>query len=123
MNETLTIALAAAREKNAEAPIALDLRTLASFTDSFLICHGRNARHVQAIAAHIEECLRKHKIRPRHVEGFRNAEWILLDYFELVVHVFDRDRRRFLQLERLWGDAPRFEDEEATAKREGAARN
>ena len=123
MNEILTIALAAAREKNAEDPIALDLRTLSSFTDSFLICHGRNARHVQAIAGHIEESLRKLKIRPRHVEGFSHAEWILLDYYDLVVHVFDRDRRKFLQLERLWGDAPRFEDDETAAGREGAASN
>lgn len=109
MNDKLALAVAAARDKNAEDPIALDLREVSGFTDYFLICSGRNPRHVQAISTNIEEMLRKNKIRPRHIEGFRHAEWVLLDYIDVVVHVFGRERRMFLQLERLWDDAPRLD--------------
>lgn len=121
MIEKLDLAVAAAREKNAEDPIALDLREISAFTDFFLICSGRNQRHVQAISTEIEERLGRHKIRPRHIEGFRNAEWILLDYIDLVVHIFNRDRRMFLQLERLWGDARRIDIGDGTGEAKGAS--
>ena len=109
MMEKLSVALQAAADKKAEDPVALDLRNLASFTDGFLICNGRNQRHVHAIASSIEEAMKKRKFRPRHIEGFRHGEWVLLDFFDLVVHVFTPERREFLQLERLWSDAPRLE--------------
>lgn len=109
MMEKLSVALQAAADKKAEDPVALDLRSLSSFTDGFLICNGRNQRHVQAIASNIEEAMKKRKFRPRHIEGFRHGEWVLLDFFDLVVHVFTPERRELLQLERLWSDAPRLE--------------
>jgi ribosome-associated protein len=98
-------AIQAARDKKAIDVVALDLRPLASFTDFFVICSGQNVRQVQAIADGIEEALRKEHVRPAHVEGFERAEWVLLDYFDFVVHVFITGRRDFYALERLWGSA------------------
>lgn len=114
--EKLSVALQAATDKKAEDPVALDLRNLASFTDGFLICNGRNQRHVHAIASNIEEAMKKRKFHLRHIEGFRHGEWVLLDFFDLVVHVFTPERRKFLQLERLWGDAPRLESGEESVE-------
>lgn len=105
----MACAIAAARDKRAEEPVALDLREVSSFTDYFLVFHGRNRRQVQAISDHIEESLASRKIHPRHIEGYRHGEWVLLDYSDVVIHVFIRERRNSLQLERLWGDAPRME--------------
>ena len=99
----------AARDKQAENPVALDLREVSTFTDYFLVCHGQNRRQVQAISDHIEESLAKRKMLPRHIEGYPNGEWVLLDYSDVVIHVFNRERRDSLQLEKLWGDAPRLE--------------
>lgn len=98
----------AARNKKATDVVVLDLRPLSSFTDFFVICSGRNTRQVQAIADSVEETLRAEKTRPAHVEGFQRAEWVLLDYFDFVVHVFSAERREFYSLERLWGSADRL---------------
>lgn len=88
----------------------LDLRGLSDFTDIFLVCHGTSERQVGAIADAIEERLiRDFDRRPAHVEGRRSPDWVLLDYIDFVVHVFQEDKRRFYRLERLWGDAPRLE--------------
>jgi ribosome-associated protein len=103
----VSLAVQAARDKKAADVQVLDLRSLDSFTDFFLICSGRNVRQVQAIADAIEDTLRKAKIKPAHVEGFERAEWVLLDYFDFVVHVFSSERREFYALERLWGSAVR----------------
>ncbi len=102
-------AVRAAGEKKAIDLVVLDLRALGSFTDFFVICSGRNVRQVQAIADSIEESLRKMQVKPAHVEGFERAEWVLLDYFDFIVHVFNTDRREFYALERLWGSAHRVE--------------
>jgi ribosome-associated protein len=98
----------AARNKKATDVVVLDLRPLSSFTDFFVICSGRNTRQVQAIADSVEETLRAEKSKPAHVEGFQRAEWVLLDYFDFVVHVFSAERREFYSLERLWGSADRL---------------
>jgi ribosome-associated protein len=100
-------AVEAARDKKAEDLLVLDLRALDSFTDFFVICSGHNTRQVQAIADAVEDGLRKEQVRPAHVEGFARAEWVLLDYFDFVVHVFNSQRREFYALERLWGSAER----------------
>jgi ribosome-associated protein len=100
-------AIQAARDKKAIDLVALDLRHLASFTDFFVICSGHNVRQVQAIADAVEEALRKEHVKPAHVEGFQRADWVLLDYFDFVVHVFSSERRAFYALERLWGSAER----------------
>ena len=98
-------AIEAARDKKALDLAVLDLRHLSSFTDFFVICSGQNVRQVQAIADAVEDALRKEHVRPAHVEGFARADWVLLDYFDFVVHVFSTERRSFYALERLWGSA------------------
>jgi len=101
-------AVQAARDKKAIDLQVLDLRSLDCFTDYFVICSGQNTRQVQAIADGIEDSLRKEdQVRPAHVEGFQRAEWVLLDYFDFVVHVFSSERREFYGLDRLWGSAER----------------
>lgn len=88
----------------------LDLRGLCNFTDTFVICHGTSTRQVLSISEAVEEKLASDlHLSPGHVEGRRVGDWVLLDYIDLVVHVFLRERRSFYGLERLWGDAPRIE--------------
>jgi ribosome-associated protein len=106
VNMHLTSAALAADEKKAGDVTMLDLRGLASFTDYFLICHGRSDRQNQAIADEVMDRLKDEKLRPLSVEGYRLAEWILIDYGVFVVHVFSESRRVFYGLERLWSDAP-----------------
>ena len=110
----IVTAIAAVRDKKATAITVLDLRKTGAFTDYFLICSGSNPRQVHAIADGVEEALKAKKIRPTHVEGHQRAEWILLDYFDFVVHVFSTNARQFYGLERLWGEAAHIEisDEE-----------
>jgi ribosome-associated protein len=115
-------AVRAARDKKAVDLQVLDLRPLASFTDFFVICSGQNVRQVQAIADAVEDALRTEQVRPAHVEGFERAEWVLLDYFDFVVHVFSSERREFYALGRLWGSAERVAiPEDASWPRESAA--
>ena len=102
-------AVKAAQSKKATDLRVLDLRKTGAFTDYFLICSGANPRQVHAIADGIEEALKALKVRPAHVEGYQRAEWILLDYFDFVVHVFSTNARQFYGLERLWGEATTIE--------------
>ena len=87
----------------------LDLRKAAGFTDFFVICSGTNARQVRAIADAVMEALADDGVKPAHVEGYDRSEWILLDYFDFIVHVFAPETRAFYGLERLWGNAERIE--------------
>lgn len=105
----LTAAIDAARGKKATEITVLDLRKTGAFTDYFLTCTGANPRQVQAIADAVEQSLKAKKVRAAHVEGYQRAEWILLDYFDFVVHVFSPNARQFYGLERLWGNASRIE--------------
>jgi ribosome-associated protein len=105
----LKTAIEAASSRKATGAIVLDLRKTGAFTDYFLICTGGNPRQVQAIADAIEQALKAVKVRPTHVEGYDRAEWVLLDYFDFIVHVFSPGARQFYGLERLWGEAARFE--------------
>jgi ribosome-associated protein len=98
-------AVSAASEKQALDIVVLDLRKAAGFTDFFVICSGSNPRQNQAIADGVTQALAAGGVKPAHVEGRDRAEWILLDYFDLVVHVFARETRTFYGLERLWGNA------------------
>ena len=102
-------AVRAAVDKKAQAVVVLDLRNTPAFTDFFVLCSGQNQRHVKAIADAVEETLRAAKVRPAHVEGYDRAEWILMDFFTFIVHVFTPQTRAFYSLERLWGDAERIE--------------
>ena len=116
----VTKAVKAALDKKAFDVVVLDLRGTPAFTDFFVLCSGANQRQVKAIADAVEETLRAAKIRPAHVEGYDRAEWILMDFFSFIVHVFTPQTREFYSLERLWGDAERVEITEEPAA--GAAR-
>ena len=107
-------AIEAARNKKAVEVTVLDLRKADAFTDYFVICTGASSRQVHAIADAVEQSLKAEGARPSHVEGYGRAEWILLDYFDFIVHVFSPSARQFYSLERLWGNATRIElpDEE-----------
>jgi len=98
-------AVEAMRQKKADDVVALDLRTADAFTDFFLVGTGQNRRQVQAIADAVEAALKAKKLRPLHVEGYDRGDWVLLDYFDFVVHVFSPSARAFYGLERLWGTA------------------
>jgi ribosome-associated protein len=107
LDERICTALRSASDKKALDPVVLDLRAIASFTDYFLITSGTNSRQVQAIADEIVEQLKKQGTRAARVEGYSTAEWVLVDYGDFVVHVFEEKSRRFYDLERLWRDAAR----------------
>lgn len=104
-------AVRAALDKKAQDVVVLDLRGTPAFTDFFVLCSGLNQRQVKAIADAVEEALRAAKVRPAHVEGYDRAEWVLMDFFSFIVHVFTPQTRAFYGLERLWGDAEKIEVE------------
>jgi ribosome-associated protein len=106
----VTSAVGAALDKKAEDVVILDLRKAGGFTDFFVICTGGNPRQIAAIADGVRETLKRDlDERPTLMEGIDRSEWILLDYFNFVVHVFSRECRAFYGLERLWGAAERHE--------------
>jgi len=109
LDERMLMALNAAGEKKAINSVVLDLRDIASFTDYFVITSGTNERQVQAISDEIVETLKKAGTTAARVEGYKTAEWILLDYGDFVVHVFDEKARSFYDLERLWRESKRVE--------------
>jgi ribosome-associated protein len=102
-------AVRAALDKKATDVVVLDLRRTPAFTDFFILCSGQNQRQVKAIADAVDEAMRAARIKPAHIEGYDRAEWILIDYFSFIVHVFVPQTREFYSLERLWGDAERIE--------------
>ncbi|HEB49520.1 MAG TPA: ribosome silencing factor [Desulfobulbus sp.] len=97
----------------------LDVRGLASFTDYFVIMSGRSARHVQGLAEAIESELRSKRVSSKHSEGLREGLWVLLDFGDVVVHIFYHETRTFYDLEGLWHDAPRLNAEELLAELAG----
>ena len=96
----------------------LELKELSSFTDYFVICSGESTTQVRSIAEHIEESLLKalKKTKPIGIEGLKASKWVLLDFSDVVVHIFEQETRDFYRLERLWLDAPRIEVPEEPAK-------
>lgn len=100
------MAVAAALDRKAQDPRVFEMSTVTPLTDYFLFLTGASQRQVQAIADAVEEQLRGDKVRPLHVEGYGPAQWILMDYGDFIVHIFQDEKRRFYGLERLWGDAP-----------------
>jgi len=98
--------------------VVLDLQGISSFTDYFVICSGTSEPHLKAIAGEIEDRLKdEHGIRAVSVDGFPASQWIVLDYLQVIVHVFRQEKREFYSLEDLWGDAPRMAWEPAQANR------
>jgi ribosome-associated protein len=102
-------ALAAASDKKALDLVVLDLRPVATFTDYFMITSGTNVRQVQAIADEITERLKREGTRAERIEGYRTAEWVLVDYGDFIVHIFEEKARRFYDLERLWREGVRVQ--------------
>jgi ribosome-associated protein len=116
-------AIAAAQDKKAEEITILELeKNSGAFTDYFVVCSGTNPRQIEAIAEEIELRLKRAGLYPAHVEGYKQAEWVLLDYVDFVVHVFVEKARRYYDLERLWKSAKRLTsaDLKAPAKRVAA---
>lgn len=109
LDERLMGALRAASDRKAVNSIVLDLREVTEFTDFFIITGGTNVRQVQAIADGISEDLKLIDARPSRIEGYNAAEWILMDYGDFVVHIFEAKAREFYDLERLWRDAKRVQ--------------
>ena len=105
-NQVVKLAAEAAATVKPSYLAILDLRGLCTFTDHFLIASAGSARQVRAIAEKIEEQLARAKVRMSHREGVGEAQWILLDYHDVVVHIFADQTREFYDLERLWADAP-----------------
>ena len=97
----------AAEEKKARDIVVLDLRKLTTFTDFFVICSGSSDRQVQAIARALTDEIKAHKRKPIGVEGERGGRWILIDFGDVVAHVFYHEERDYYQIEKLWSDAPR----------------
>ena len=109
LDERVLMALNAASEKKALDLVILDLRPVATFTDFFVIATGANERQVQAISDEVYETLKKSGSPAARVEGYKTAEWILLDYGDFIVHVFEQKARQFFDLERLWRESKRVE--------------
>jgi ribosome-associated protein len=101
-------AVRAAQDRKAVDLQVLDLTGISSFTDFFLVCSGTSSRHTQAISDAVVEQLEKSAVTPAHVEGYNQAEWILLDYVDFVVHIFSEEARHYYDLERLWRKAARI---------------
>ena len=110
LDDSVKLAINCAADKKATNMVALDLRDIASFTEYFVIASGANQRQVQAIADEITEQLKKQlNARVVRMEGYNAAEWVLLDYGDFIVHIFEKNAREFYDLERLWRDAKKVD--------------
>ena len=117
MKDALRIALKAAEEKQAIDILVLDISSIASFANYFLLCTGDSSRQIQAIVDEVERKLRESGFRPTHIEGYRNAEWVLMDYLDVVVHVFSKKARAYYDLERLWRDGRKLDTKKLLPRR------
>lgn len=117
LKKQVSSAIQACLDKKAEEISILEMEKGAgTFTDYFVLCNGTNPKQVQAIADEVELRLKNAGVRPAQVEGYRQAEWILVDYVDFVVHIFSEKARRFYDLERLWKTARRLEPSDLKAK-------
>jgi ribosome-associated protein len=98
--------------------VVLDISKIASFANYFLLCTGDSSRQMQAIADEVEKKLKACGIRPSHVEGYQNSEWILMDYLDLVIHIFSKNARVYYDLERLWRDGNKLDASQFIEKKE-----
>jgi ribosome-associated protein len=121
LKQQVTAAIQACLDKKAEEISILEMeKGSGAFTDYFVLCSGTNPRQVQAIADEVELRLKTAGVRPAHVEGYKQGEWILVDYVDFVVHVFSEKARKFYDLERLWKTAKRLEPSELKPKAKAA---
>jgi ribosome-associated protein len=110
LKQQVSEAIRACQEKKAEQISILELeKGSGAFTDYFVVCSGTNPRQIQAISDEVQDRLERTGLRPTHVEGYKPAEWVLLDYVDFVVHVFSEKARKYYDLERLWKSAKRLE--------------
>lgn len=117
LTSQLTTAIAACQDKKAEDLTILQMdKNSGAFTDYFVICSGSNPRQIQAISDEVELRLKRAGTYPNNIEGYKQAEWVLLDYVDFVVHVFSATARSYYDLERLWRTAKKLEPAEITAK-------
>lgn len=117
LTSQLTTAIAACQDKKAEDLTILQMdKNSGAFTDYFVICGGSNPRQIQAISDEVELRLKRAGTYPNNIEGYKQAEWVLLDYVDFVVHVFSATARNYYDLERLWRTAKKLEPAEVTAK-------
>ena len=107
--EMVRIAVEALREKKGRDIIALDVSERTVLTDAFIIVTGTNDRQVSALTDAVDEALTKAGFEKKNIEGYHTGKWILLDFGDLIVHVFDQESRAFYDLERIWRDAERVE--------------
>src|ERR1700683_1080052 len=113
LKSQVAVAIRACEEKKAENITVLQLDEQAGgFTDYFIVCSGSNPRQVQAIADEVDKSLSANGIEPKHIEGYNQAEWLLMGYVDFVVHIFSESARKFYDLERLWKTATRIEPAE-----------
>lgn len=118
LKQQVSQAIGACVEKKAEDVAILEMeKGSGAFTDYFVVCSGTNPRQIQAISDEVEQRLEAVGLRPVHVEGYKQAEWVLLDYVDFVVHVFSQKARKYYDLERLWKAARRLEPSELAARR------
>ncbi len=116
LKRQVTAAIQACLDKKAEELTILEMeKGSGAFTDYFVLCSGTNPRQIQAIADEVELRLKSADLRPTHVEGYNQAEWILVDYVDFVVHIFSEKARKFYDLERLWKSAKRLEPSQLKA--------
>ena len=126
LTSQLTTAIAACQDKKADELTILQMdKNSGAFTDYFVICSGSNPRQIQAISDEVELRLKRAGTYPNNIEGYKQAEWVLLDYVDFVVHVFSATARTYYDLERLWRTAKKLEPAEIMAKprRRAPARN
>jgi ribosome-associated protein len=117
LKQQVTAAILACQDKQAEELAILELeKDSGAFTDYFVMCSGTNPRQIQAIADAVDERLEQVGLRVTHREGYKQAEWVLLDYVDFVVHIFSEKARQFYDLERLWKSAKRIEPTDFMAK-------
>ncbi|MFB3883359.1 MAG: ribosome silencing factor [Armatimonadota bacterium] len=113
--EKAAAARAALVAKRAVNPVVLDLREITFITDYFVICHGTSNVHIRALSEAVLDALKEAGVRPAGVEGREGARWVLLDYGDVIVHIFAEEEREFYSLERLWSDAPEVAEGTAAA--------
>lgn len=116
LKQQVSAAIAACQEKKAEDISILELeKGSGAFTDYFVVCSGTNPRQIQAISDEVEDRLKKAGHAPAHVEGYKQAEWVLIDYVDFVVHIFTEKARQYYDLERLWKSAKKLRPAELVA--------
>ena len=117
LKKQVSEAISACQEKKADEITVLELEQgSGAFTDYFVVCSGTNPRQIQAISDEVELRLKRAGLYPNNIEGYKEAEWVLLDYFDFVVHVFSESARKYYDLERLWKSAKKLELKDLVAK-------